>query len=676
MRQPEPLLSTEFEEDPYEQERRLLTINLANRLISESIDECKAAANQLDTELETTQSEIVRLCKRLKDLNHEVDALHERRLESVAKIHTRIQRWGLTPEDVQERLCELTEIRPRRANDFPAESNEDLGYLLSFSALRSRYYQSPSASNDQVAPQTDVPKLDNNTRLSSQENDRASEASAHDDEIRSTITVRDDSDPRSFTFTRRNSPIGEANYDVNPQERTPSADRPSMLRDRIERSVQSQFLSADEFAFIVTEWQEDIYVLRCPSSDCGSTPYLRDGRFLKNPFKSRRAFNHFLKHHSEIFGADPPTERIIFEKCSKRVIGLRLEDVVKRANFQNYQCDLDNYKPSKDKLKTRESCRIDSKSLPGRGIDDGHGAGVTPNISRSFKSSSLRDTPALTASERRYILYGGHKIDGGEDEEREEEEEEDDIQERLDSEYQPEDEEVLDAGYGHPTTHPPKTRQRFKYGHKRRTRTEDSLNAGRHGKGKHPQESNAAEHEELLVHWEQSENQDRENPMDWSIRRKWSNIGILAFLSLLTPLASSMLAPGVPLVLEEFQTNNNQIAAFVVPVFVLGFAFGPLVLAPLSELYGRNMIYHVCNTLFIIFTIACAFASSIGTLIAFRLLAGFAGVAVLTIGSGTIVALMPPAQRGKAEALWSKDLFSGQSSDWSVVGSWLISVLS
>ncbi|KAK9778910.1 hypothetical protein SCAR479_04146 [Seiridium cardinale] len=628
MRQPEPLLSTEFEEDPYEQERRLLTINLANRLISESIDECKAAANQLDTELETTQSEIVRLCKRLKDLNHEVDALHERRLESVAKIHTRIQRWGLTPEDVQERLCELTEIRPRRANDFPAESNEDLGYLLSFSALRSRYYQSPSASNDQVAPQTDVPKLDNDTRLSSQENDRASEASAHDDEIRSTITVRDDSDPRSFTFTRRNSPIGEENYDVNPQERTPSADRPSMLRDRIERSVQSQFLSADEFAFIVTEWQEDIYVLRCPSSDCGSTPYLRDGRFLKNPFKSRRAFNHFLKHHSEIFGADPPTERIIFEKCSKRVIGLRLEDVVKRANFQNYQCDLDNYKPSKDKLKTRESCRIDSKSLPGRGIDDGHGAGVTPNISRSFKSSSLRDTPALTASERRYILYGGHKIDGGEDEEREEEEEEDDIQERLDSEYQPEDEEVLDAGYGHPTTHPPKTRQRFKYGHKRvsasdecspeasgsssksrkrpvttseedirpkkiftfrsdrlqeaadtnphvtrdwarqpreesvednvnladravravfghqgqsgllngndNNRTEDSLNAGRHGKGKHPQESNAAEHEELLVHWEQSENQDRENPMDWSIRRKWSNIGILAFLSLLT----------------------------------------------------------------------------------------------------------------------------------------------
>lgn len=39
-------------------------------------------------------------------------------------------------------------------------------------------------------------------------------------------------------------------------------------------------------------------------------------------------------------------------------------------------------------------------------------------------------------------------------------------------------------------------------------------------------------------------------------------------------------------------------------------------------------------------------------LIAFRFLAGFSGLAVLTIGSGTIVDLMPPDQRGKAMALW------------------------
>jgi multidrug resistance protein len=114
-----------------------------------------------------------------------------------------------------------------------------------------------------------------------------------------------------------------------------------------------------------------------------------------------------------------------------------------------------------------------------------------------------------------------------------------------------------------------------------------------------------------------------------------------------------MLAPGVPLVLAEFQTDNNQAATFVVSAFVLGFAFGPLIVAPLSELYGRTKVYHVSNTLFTILTVACAVSNSIGMLIAFRFLAGCAGVTVITCGSGTIVDLMPAENRGMAMALWS-----------------------
>ena len=114
-----------------------------------------------------------------------------------------------------------------------------------------------------------------------------------------------------------------------------------------------------------------------------------------------------------------------------------------------------------------------------------------------------------------------------------------------------------------------------------------------------------------------------------------------------------MLAPGVPEVMVEFGINNDQLATFVVSVFVLGFAFGPLVTAPLSELYGRTIIYHVCNALFTIFTIACALATNMNMLIGFRFLAGFSGVAVITCGSGTIADLMPPERRGGAMAIWS-----------------------
>ena len=49
---------------------------------------------------------------------------------------------------------------------------------------------------------------------------------------------------------------------------------------------------------------------------------------------------------------------------------------------------------------------------------------------------------------------------------------------------------------------------------------------------------------------------------------------------------------------------------------------GPLVIAPLSEMYGRVPIYNVCNVAFVGFTIGCAKAPGMSSLIAFRFLAG------------------------------------------------------
>lgn len=114
-----------------------------------------------------------------------------------------------------------------------------------------------------------------------------------------------------------------------------------------------------------------------------------------------------------------------------------------------------------------------------------------------------------------------------------------------------------------------------------------------------------------------------------------------------------MFAPGVPDVMKDFNTSSNLLATFVVSIYVLGFAFGPLVVAPASELLGRSPVYHICNILFMIFTILNAVSVNLPMLIAFRFLAGFAGVGAITIGSGTIADLIPPERRGLCMALWS-----------------------
>lgn len=114
-----------------------------------------------------------------------------------------------------------------------------------------------------------------------------------------------------------------------------------------------------------------------------------------------------------------------------------------------------------------------------------------------------------------------------------------------------------------------------------------------------------------------------------------------------------MFASGVPKVLQKFHTNSHTKATFVVSIFILGFAFGPLILAPLSEIYGRVPVYNSCNILFLTFTILCAVSQNTDMLLAFRFLAGFAGVATITCGSGTIVDMMPPEKRGASMSIWS-----------------------
>lgn len=101
-----------------------------------------------------------------------------------------------------------------------------------------------------------------------------------------------------------------------------------------------------------------------------------------------------------------------------------------------------------------------------------------------------------------------------------------------------------------------------------------------------------------VVDWDGPD--DPANPMNFSGKVKVIHIAILSLLTLVTPLASSMFAPGVPEVMRDFKTDSATLASFVVSVYILGFAFGPLAVAPMSELYGRYWIYTICNALFII----------------------------------------------------------------------------
>src|SRR4051812_29906387 len=106
-----------------------------------------------------------------------------------------------------------------------------------------------------------------------------------------------------------------------------------------------------------------------------------------------------------------------------------------------------------------------------------------------------------------------------------------------------------------------------------------------------------------------------------------------------------MFSPGIADVMREFNCTNKMLGSFVVSIFLLGYVVGPFIIAPMSELYGRVPLYHICNVLFFVFTIACAVAKSLDQLFVFRFFAGVAGVCPLTIGSGTAADMIPKEKR-------------------------------
>lgn len=152
---------------------------------------------------------------------------------------------------------------------------------------------------------------------------------------------------------------------------------------------------------------------------------------------------------------------------------------------------------------------------------------------------------------------------------------------------------------------------------------------------------------------------DKENPMTaWSDARKWFqtvNLGIICFM---VAFASGVVTGDMEGPQKTFNVSE-EIVILTVTLFVVGFGVGPLVFAPLSEEYGRQIIYNTTLLVAVIFIIPCAVAKNIGTLLACRLIGGIAFSAPMTLIGGSLSDIWPTKNRGVAMAVFSAAPFLG-----------------
>jgi MFS family permease len=114
-----------------------------------------------------------------------------------------------------------------------------------------------------------------------------------------------------------------------------------------------------------------------------------------------------------------------------------------------------------------------------------------------------------------------------------------------------------------------------------------------------------------------------------------------------------MFAPALKSVLASFGSTSETVAAFLMAIFVTGYAAGPLIWAPLSELYGRLLITNITNILFLLTNLASGAAPSLPALVIARFFGGFFSSACFVLGGGIINDVILPQYQGKVMAIYS-----------------------
>ncbi|CZT48564.1 related to synaptic vesicle transporter SVOP and related transporters (major facilitator superfamily) [Rhynchosporium secalis] len=149
--------------------------------------------------------------------------------------------------------------------------------------------------------------------------------------------------------------------------------------------------------------------------------------------------------------------------------------------------------------------------------------------------------------------------------------------------------------------------------------------------------------EVFAVDWEGPN--DPENPKNWPNLKRWRITLLNSLFMFVSPVSSSMVAPAFSEMKLDLSIHSDYEAQMILSIFVLASAVGPLIISPLSELYGRRPVLHITCLIYLIFNLACPFARNRSQLMAFRFLSGIGGSAP-SLGGGILADCWRTHERG------------------------------
>lgn len=105
-----------------------------------------------------------------------------------------------------------------------------------------------------------------------------------------------------------------------------------------------------------------------------------------------------------------------------------------------------------------------------------------------------------------------------------------------------------------------------------------------------------------------------------------------------------MFTPGIEEIAKDLNSTKNAVIGATTG-FVVLLGIGPLILAPLSETFGRRRLYLACFSIFALLQVPTALSPNVATLVTIRTISGFFGSVGIANGGGTISDMFAPSKR-------------------------------
>lgn len=151
---------------------------------------------------------------------------------------------------------------------------------------------------------------------------------------------------------------------------------------------------------------------------------------------------------------------------------------------------------------------------------------------------------------------------------------------------------------------------------------------------------------------------DPYRPLNWPAHKKVLTTVLYGLVTMSATWASSSYSAGTDQIAKEFNIST-QVSTLGTTLYLIGFGIGPLLWAPLSEVYGRRVPVLTPMFVAICFSFATATAKDVQTIMLTRFWGGFCASAPMTNTGGVLGDLFSPASRGVALAGYSMAIVCG-----------------